>query len=919
MNRFRIFISRFLALFDGSRLERDMVEEIDSHLEFEIDRNIANGMSSSEAHKAAKRAFGGTEQIQEMERDVRSFRWVEDFIRDTRYGWRSLLRTPSFAIVSVFSLAVAIGVNCVAFTLFKGMFLHTQGSTDPERIMNVYNRNAVGEPKYRAFSYAEFSALENMKSVFNNVSSFQLSSVGVANRMDADMQRRLSYIVSENYFKVFGVQPTAGRFFSEEESQPEAGIPVVVVSPALWESLTGSPEFKTCDIYINGLPWTIIGVAPEGFSGGNALVGPDLWIPLGMASKVHQAFSNKQAVIDLRDSRNCSLYIQSSLRPDVSLKQARAKIALLAANLPPVPGAKVEEQQRMLEIEKFSRFSISTEPTSDGPLVYFGLTLLLMAGVVLLVACLNLANLFQARTTDRLDEFALRLALGATKTRVARMVQTEGLLVAIFGGAGGMLLSNIANSLLLHALHNSSGFASLGFRVTLDTSIDLRVVFATLIFSFIAAFLFSSASSRKLFKMADKGELLIGDKHSTTEGWNRIFSGRNILLMSQLALAVALVFCSGLFYRATHAVARFDPGFDPEGDVVAELDYKLKNWENPQIHASIIDLQDQLQSHPGIAQISLASQLPFGGVRQHTKVVEFGQNVGDQKMQVRGLWTSISSGYFSTLGVQLLAGRNFTDDEWRIGTGRKVVIIDEKVAESLFGESNPVGRFIIENDPDDPFEVVGVISAHWDTLFSSGPPKRLFFPFAQRPVDHVFFHIRKDPLHKDISNEWIETLRTQYFGRNSRIPLVQLLNYEGFLGDTIEVWSIRLVAVLFGVFGLVSLVLAIVGVYGVKVYMVAKRTWEFGIRIALGAKSSQLLYLVLGQGAVHLAIGLVIGILLALGFGRLLSGMLLRVSPNDPLVLLATIVPLAFVSMLACYLPARRALKIDPMVSLRSE
>jgi putative ABC transport system permease protein len=844
--------------------------------------------------------------------------------QNIRYSLRMLLKKPCFTTVAVLSLALAIGVNSGVFTIVNAMFLRPLIPLRPDEVVNVTTSRAAADRGYRPFSFSEFSLLRESHEVFADVAAFRFAAVGVGANSDTEMRRRFGFIVSDNYFSMLGVTPAAGRFFLPEESRPNANSPVAVVSHTLWKSLADSRGFTAFDISINGEPWTVVGVAPPEFSGGNAMFAPDIWLPMGMASRVSRAFGQGRAEQDLADPANFALYLIGRLQPGLTLEAAETRLPAIAARFSMI-AADAADGPRTLEISPRSRFNMSTEPSSDGPLHLFGALLLGMAAIVLLVACLNLANMFLARNVTRSQELAVHLALGASRWRVIRILSGEGLIIALIGGASGLLLSYWGNALLLDSLMGSSSLSSLGFSLVLDATPDIRVLLATLIFCTAATLVFAVGPALHTTREIARGSLsLHHSARTTTDRWGRLFSVRHCLLMAQLALSLTLLFSGGLFYRAVYSAARLDPGFAPEGDLVAEIDYSLVDRDDAIVRTSVESIVDTLAAHPAVREVALTSHIPFGHVDNNFDVSAVDDSSSNSPRRASGRLAFISANYFNTIGVKLLRGRDFTDLEWRHPEGLQVVIIDECMAAALFPGEDPVGRYLERTrGPDEAsselMEIIGIVSAHWHKVFSEGPPPRLFFPLARQSPQHVFVHLRGQVTDAVESGALSEQVREMLYALDPGIPLVQLVPFTAILDGNVELWSMRFVSVLFGTFGIIALLLAVVGVYGVKAFTVERRTREIGIRMALGAQPRQVFAFFIRQGALQIAIGLGVGLLLSLATGRLLASMLLRVSPNDPVVLAVAALPLATAAFFACWLPARRAARIDPMEALRYE
>lgn len=843
---------------------------------------------------------------------------MEGLIRDSRYAIRRLTQKPTFTAVAVFSLALALGANSAIFAILNPLLFQPVIPTGVGEIVNVYTPRLGADRSYRPFSFREYSLLRETDEVFVDVAAFRPTMVGIGERSGEGMRRRFGFVVSDNYFEMLGAAPATGRFFLPEESGPGASVSVAVASYAMWQRHGGASDFVGTTILINGTPWTIIGVAPAGFSGGNALLAPDLWLPLGMSSRLGGALGKASSGRDLTDPGNFTLHVVARLRPDVTLPEAQSRLAALAARLSET-APDIAEGERGLEIEPPSRFNIDTEPSSDGPLLIFGLLLLSMSGVVLLVACLNLANLFLAQGTSRKGELSLRLALGASRRRVIRLLFVEGIIVALLGGAIGLIFSYGANTLLLDSLQRSSAFTSMGLSLALDTTPDAGVLLATLFFCGMASLVFSIGPALRVTQGDPSGYLSLraSDLHST-DRWGQLFSGRSCLLMGQLGLSLALLFSAALFFRSAHSAAQVDPGFEPSGDLVAELDYSLSGRADVGVLERLISSLDTLRILPAVRNVALASHLPFANVTKSMEVTAVGGDIA----RVRGRVTSISSGYFQAIGVTLVRGRDFSELEWRNRGGPSVAIIDERMARALFSNDDPIGRYIQPGDASDnggvgSMEIVGIVSAHREDLLSEEPPRRVFVPLGQDSIEHAFVHLRVAG--PTIPDALPGQVRRALLSVDAETPLVRVAPFTAIMGSNIELWAVRFSAILFGAFGTIALFLAVMGVYGVRAFVVARRTREIGIRVALGVQPRQLLATLTLQGAVQIAIGLSGGLILSLATGRLLASMLLRVSPSDPLSLAIGALPLAAVALLATWLPARRAVRTDPMVALRHD
>lgn len=847
-------------------------------------------------------------------------------LSDLRFALRTLAKSPGFTAVAVVTLALAIGVNSAIFSIVNGLILRPTIPKKPHEVVAVFNARHGASHDYRQFSHTEYTALRADHDVFQDVAAIQFALAGIG--ADDAMRRSFAFLVSENFFSLTGVQPAVGRFFTADECRPNANLPVVVASYSFWQRMGGRSDFVGSTLRVNGLPFTVIGVTPRGFSGLNALIAPDVWLPLGMFSRLGSAFSDLSLPPDLAHPKNYTLNLVARLQPGLTIESARPRLPVLAQRLTALqpPDAQGE---RELQIQSPSRFSISTEPSDDGSVGLFAVLLVGMAGIVLLIASLNLANMLLARSTARAREIAVRLALGATRGRVVRQLLCEGLVLALLGGALGLLVSLWSNHLLFASL--ATLFQSMSFSLAVDLRPDALVLLATFAFCVLATVMFSLGPALK----ATKPDLVHDLKQQTGEPaggsrWNRFFAPRHVLVMAQIALSLALLFSGGLFFRGAMKAGGLDLGFKPQGGVVAEMDFTLRNTDEPTATRLMLAAAQRVRELPGVASVGLGTMVPYGNITNTRRVMPAHAapaNPADPTAPVPGtnaLLTVITPGYFDAIGVRLLRGRDFTTAEAENKGAPLVAIIDETLAKKLFPDGDALGQRLRPTQPPadgstGEMEIVGIVSAHRHDVLAANLPKRLFLPLAQAYTGNAFLHARLARTDRASVVAALGPIRQALRGVDPELPVLQIVPFTDIVEKNIGLWIVRIGAVLFGVFGSVALLLAVVGVYGVKAYAVARRTREIGIRMALGAHAGDVFALVMKQAALQTAVALVAGLLLAVGAGQLLASMLYQVSPADPLALgLATLL-LAAAALLACFIPARRATKVDPMTALRTD
>ena len=846
-------------------------------------------------------------------------------IQDFKFALRQLIKAPGFTAVAVFTLALAIGVNSAIFALINGVILKPVVPLKPEEVVNVFNARKDATKEYRQFSYDEYMAVREGREVFADVAAVNFALAGLG-RNEA-MRRSFAFFVSENFFSMLGAKPALGRFFTAEESRPNANAPVVVVTHSYWKKMGGRPDFIGSTIYVNARPYTVIGVTPEGFSGLNALIAPDVWLPFGMYSSLGSAFSDT-AASDLAQPKNYTLNVVARLQPGLTIEGARARMGAVVQRLNAAQ-APDSNAPRELFMQAPSRFNVSTEPATDDEMGTMGFLLMAMAGAVLLIACLNLANMLLARGTARAKEIALRLALGASRWRIVRQLLCEGLLLAVLGGAMGLVVSIWSNAMLTRSL--ATLFASMSFTITLNLRPDAVVLGVTFLFCLFATILFSLGPALK----ATRADLVNDLKQQVGEPayagrLNRFFAPRHLLVMMQIALSLMLLFSAGLFLRSATKAGSLDLGFNSRDSLIAEMDFTLNNTDEATGKRLMFETVRRARELPGVQNAALSTMLPFGNMTNARRVMPANTAPAAQADprqpdgSYTGLFTAITPGYFDTVGVKLLRGRDFTAAEAESKESPRVAIIDEQMAKKMFPDAEPLGqriRYTIAPLDESPaeMEIVGIVSAHRHEIIGSNIPRRLFVPLAQSYHGAVFLHVRAASTDRRAVIGLIGTLRQTLRNVDAQLPVLRIVPFSDIVDRNIGLWVVRLGAVLFGAFGGIALLLAVVGVYGVKAYAVARRTREIGIRMALGAHPKDVFKLIMKQGALQTALAVTVGILLALAIGRVLGQMLFQVSPADPIVLLAASALLATAALLACFVPARRATKVSPMTALRTE
>ncbi|MFT3828535.1 MAG: ADOP family duplicated permease [Opitutaceae bacterium] len=822
-------------------------------------------------------------------------------IQNLRYALRQFRQSPGFTAVAVLTLALAIGLNTAAFSLVHGLLFRPLFTRAPAEVVNLFTADRSAHPQYRSFSHAEYRLLREDSDTFAEVAA-SLPELAVVGADSAAQNSPITYI-SEDYFALLGVAPAAGRFFSAEECRPGAGLALAVASHALWQRLGGRSDFVGTSLRVDGRSCIVVGIVGPGFRGLNALGAPELWLPLGAASA------------NLTAPGETPLRLTARLAAGISPEAAGARLPALAARLDKIqpPGA---EAARVLAIQAPSRFSEGDSPAQNDSGAFALLALPALAGGVLLIACLNLANLFLAHSTSRSRATAVRLALGSGRWPIIRQLLVEGLLVSFAGGLLGLLLASWANALLARTL------ASVSATMQLPLSPDLRLDGA----AYLATGLLSLAATLCLTLLpalrASRIDPLEGLRQSGTAAagghrFNRFFAPRNCLVMVQMALALVLLFASGLFLRSAIAAAGLDLGFEPKGVVVARIDATATETTRARL-----DLLARINALPGVRAASASSLLPYGNLHQSRRIQRSDTPlVADRDESTVGcLLTAASPGYFATLGVRLLQGRDFSETEAGDPAAPAVAIVDEALARKLFPAGDALGRSIRFAGQPQELEIVGICAPHRHALLEKASRSHhLFVPAAKAPTTHAYLAVRLAGTAPAAVAAFTGTLRDALRRFAPELGAPTVTTFEDFLGHDVGLWATRFLLVAFGAFGVLALILATLGVYGISSYAATCRTREFGIRLALGASRSDIDRLVLRQRLLQTTLGLGAGLVLSLGVAQLLSRLIYHVSAVDPLTIGWTTALLAAAALLAAWLPARRASRVDPLEALRAE
>ena len=836
---------------------------------------------------------------------------VQTIPQDLRYATRLLLKTPGFTIVAVLVLALGIGANTAVFSIVNAMLFQPIPSDGPG-IVGIYSRDTTRPDSYDPFSWGGYEIVRGGHEVFADVSAQTFTMVGVS---EGERTRRsFVSVVSASYFATLGVQLAAGRPFSDDEERPGSEIPVVIAGhQAARKAGVAAAGLVGRTVRINARDFTVIGVTPEGFAGSMALIAPEFWLPTGVYSSIADQMFTGDRRADLTNPAHKALILVGRLQDGVTAEGASAKLAVLSREF--VENDPVESKGHELMVQKLPRLSVSTSPQTDTQTATLGALLMGMAALVLLVACLNLTNMLLARGTARRKEIALRLALGSGRARVIRQLLTESFLIALVGGAAGLVLAVWGTTLL-----TSTFAAVLPLVVSFDTAPDTRVLAATMAFCVLSTLVAGLAPAWRVTRPDVLPDL---KEQPAEQGGGRRLSMRNLLVVGQVALSLGLLTAAGLFMRGAVKAAATDPGFPLEGGIVGGLDPALGGYDEARGRAAYRNMLERVRSTPGVESASLASLIPFGEFNDAPLVQKAGSPPapeGQRETGVESTLTIVGTDYFETLRLPVLRGRGFSAGEEQSASGPPVAIIDEPLARQLFGDEDPIGQRIqLQRSRDRRLEVVGVVRGIRHDLFDKMPVAHIYLPFGQNYRGSMHLHVRVAGSSDASQATVLGAVRQQVRLADAGVPLNNLRTLQQHRDGSIALWAVNTGARLFSVFGGVALLLAVIGVYGVKSYVVSRRTREIGIRMALGATSSNVLWLVLRESVALTASGLGLGLLIAWGVAKAVSGMLYEVSSLDPLVFGLAPVVLGAAATAASYFPARRATRIVPVRALRAE
>ena len=835
------------------------------------------------------------------DRDVAArgrFSLLTDLRQDIGYCLRMLRKAPGFTVVAVLTLALGIGANAAIFSLVDCLVLRPLPVERPGEIVFLTAARKNSGPG-TALSYPEFTDIqEQTGDVFSEVSAVGIFATDGLT-VDGNSQSMWPCYVTGSFFDLTGIKPALGRFILPSEGSGAAADPVLVLSYAYWKSrFDGDPSIIGKKASVNGHPVTIVGVAPEGFHGMTSLLDFQGYIPMGMAAALKDVPKDFLAT---RGDEGVGLIAR--MRTGVSLAQAQATLNVVAQRLSQQYSA--TDAKMSLHVLRLGPAGLAVDPANPEILPLVSALFLILAASVLVLACMNIANLFLVRASARQREMALRAALGATRMRLVRQLLTESLLLGLLGCIAGVILG----------LGGSRSFSSIPLHTSLPVILDFRFDWRVFAYALGAAVLTGALVGIVPALRAARGdinEILHEGGRTSTSGGHRL---RSALVAAQAGGSLMLLIVAGLFVRSLEKVQHTDLGFDPNHVLNLTIDPHEAGYDEPQAREFFHTLLDRARSLPGIQSASLAASVPmaYGGASYSALKIDGYQPSKDQKSPAAG-YNVVSSGYFETMRIPLLRGRGIQDSDTQ--DSQRVAVIDQTMADRYWRGLDPIGRdFSTTADLGHPMEVIGIAkNAQADNIFAPGEPF-FYAPFSQLYQPAATLQLRSAAAPEAMARETISLIHSL----EPAMPVFDVQSMTAALDTLNGLLMFRFAAALAASLGILGLILAVVGVYGVVSYAASQRTHEIGIRLALGAQPGQVLKLILRQGFMIVGAGVVAGVLAAEAMGRLVGNLLFGVSAGDPLTYLTASTLLAFVALLACYIPARRAMRVDPMVALRYE
>jgi predicted permease len=912
-------------MFGRKRKVDDFSEEIDAHLQLEFERQRGLGLSDREARSAARRAFGNVMQAKERFYESGRWHWWDHFRQDVRYSARMLCKSPGFAVIAILTLAVGIGANTAIFTILNCVLLRALPISHPEQLVTLtdpdshggYFGSQTGERSLLA--YTEFEYLRDHNDVFDGLlavdSELPIAEMTVNDStLGAGSENETARVsmVSGDYFCVLGISPAAGRFFNSDVGRALGAAPVAVISYNLWQQRFHlHPDVIGKTLKINRQPFQIVGVAPQGFFGETVGQVPDVWVPLTMQRAVYPHRDYLSASAQGVLNQHMWLQVFGRLKAGVSLAQASASINVLFQRmLHSTAGDNAAVQRNFLDqrltLQPGARGASTLHEAFAGPLRF----LMILVGLVLLIACANVANLLVARGAARQKEIAVRIALGSGRMRLVRQLLTESLLLATLGALGGVALANWADHLLLRMV---SGVAT-PVAVQLNLHPDVRVLCFTIGVTVLTALLFGLIPSWYLSRVNLSPVLKSAPLVLSSASRQRRLSIGKVLVVVQVAVSLILLVAAGLFVRSVSRLRESNLGYDRENLLLFTVNVGAAGFKGPGTTRLYEDVLERIGAVPGVRGVTVSHNGLFSDTESGDPISVEGY-VPKPGEEMDSSMDHVGPRYFSTLGIPILLGREIEAQDSLVMP--RAAVINETFARRFFPGTNPLGKRVRDTYPANPADmvVVGMVAdAKYRSLREKTGPRiyaPLFNPMWEQGA--AIYEVRTFADPSSVSTSLRQIVRDT----SESLPPIEIHTLSGLVDKSLR--TDRFIELLSSAFGMLAILLAGIGLYGVMAYTVARRTREMGIRLALGAAPRKVLWHVLEETLLLVSLGIIVGVPIALAGTRLVRSLLFGLGFADPVALVSAVILLAAVALLAGLLPARRASLVDPMVALRYE
>ncbi len=894
MNRVRAWFVRLGGMFGKRRRDRELAAELESHLQMHMEENLRAGMTPEQARRQALIKLGGIEQTKENYRDRRALPWLETLLQDVRFGLRMIAKSPGVTFVIVVTLALGIGANTAIFGIVNGFLLRPLPVLDPEQITVLAIQQKDAPVGSSGFAYPEFVDFRQQAETFSDVFAIVLSNVQLA--FKGQSEQCFANYVSKGFFTALGVKPAAGRLFLPNEGETPGEPPIAVLGYSYWQKrFHGDAGVVGRQIEINGKAATIVGVVPRRFQGMYSIAEMDLYLPLSAISTeiAPNLFWNN------RDQRRMLVF--GRLKPGISLRQAQDSLDVIAARL----AAQYPATDKWFTVRAVPEKLARPIPYANNAFVAFSGLFMVLAAFVLLLACMNVENILLARGASRQREMATRAALGAGRARLICQMLAESVLLAILGGAAGLILGMWVD-------HLTSSLRLPNIPLHVDATFDWRM-FAFAIGCALATGIIVGLLPALHASRANLNSVLHEGGQRSSFGVSHA-GPRNFLVIAQVAGSFALLIAAGLFVRSLQSVRSFHLGFDPDHVLNVIMDPHEAGYDEARTTAFYREIESRVRALPGVQSASLASYVPMGGFPGKASIFIQGRAIPPGQHAPLVLLNRVDPPYFDTMHVALFRGRAFLDSDNE--TAPPVAIINQTMAADFWPRQDPIGKYFRMNDDStSPIEVVGVTAdGKYQTVNEDAQPF-FYLPLAQSFASKRALQIRTLVPPESLA----APVRDEISELAPNLSIMDIETMSQSLNGALGFLVFRLAAIFAAVLGIIGLTLGVVGVYGVVSFTASQRTREIGIRLALGADSRDILRLVWKQGIRLVIVGIVIGMIAAWSLTRAMAHMLAGISPGDLVTYITVTILMSAAGLLACWIPARRAMRVDPMVALRYE